>query len=320
MADARRAITDCVTTHLGTARGQHVLVAVSGGADSLALAWAAAFVLPRLGHSVEAVIIDHQLQDGSAQVALAAQDTLARFGLDTTIIAVDVLGGGNVEEHARRARYQALESVAHEKGATAVLLGHTKNDQAETVLLGLTRGSGPTSIRGMAEKRGLWLRPFLGLSRDTTQQVCVDVGCSWWEDPHNKDQRFIRPRIRHEVLPLLDDVVGPGIVSALTTTARLIADDDDHLTQLANELYEACVTKNGDLSVGPLADTPPALRRRVVRKWVKDRVGASMSFSQTERVDALIVSWSGQGPIDVAGSKLVRHNGVLKVTRPPVTD
>jgi tRNA(Ile)-lysidine synthase len=220
-----------------------------------------------------------------------------------------------VEENARDARYDALSAHAQKTGATAVLLGHTKNDQAETVLLGLTRGSGPTSMRGMAQKRGLWLRPFLGLTREMTQQVCLDVGCSWWVDPHNTDPRFIRPRIRHEVLPLLADVLGPGIVSALTTTAALLSEDDDYLNKMANDLFENVVSDNGDLELAVLVDTPAAIRRRVIRRWVKDRLGVAMSFSQTQMVDALIVAWSGQGPVDVGGSKLVRLNGVMRVAR-----
>jgi tRNA(Ile)-lysidine synthase len=320
MADARRAVTDCVTTHLGDTPTKHVLVAVSGGADSLALGWAAAFALPRLGHTVEAVIIDHQLQEGSAETAATARDTLTGFGLDTTIISVDVAKGGSIEENARTARYDALEHRAKQRGAVAVLLGHTKNDQAETVLLGLNRGSGPASIRGMAEKRGLWLRPFLGLTRETTQQVCLDAGFGWWEDPHNTDPRFLRPRIRHELMPLLESVLGPGVVSALTTTARLIAEDDDYLSERAREMYEKILTQRGDLHVAGLLEIPAALRRRVVRIWVAEELGVAMTFRQTEMVDALIVSWRGQGPVDVGGGKLVRQDGVITAARPTVTD
>ena len=315
MADCRRAVDDAFTAHLGDHSAGHVLVGVSGGADSLALAWAAAFVAPTRGFTLEAVIVDHGLQDDSAEIAATAEATLTMMGVPTTIIRVSVDGSGNVEDNARNARYEALTTRLNTTGAIGVLLGHTRDDQAETVLLGLTRGSGPASIRGMAPYSAPWLRPFLGISRDTTTACVTDAGYSYWQDPHNADRRFVRPRIRHDLLPALQDILGPGITDALANTATLIADDDDYLASLANDHLTALATAPGKLPASPLADLPSPIRRRVLRAWVKGEAGASLSMAQTEMVDALVVAWKGQGPVGIPGATLSRQEGFLLIDR-----
>jgi len=308
-----------VSTYGDLESTRHLVVAVSGGADSLALAWASAFVLPRLGFRGEAVIIDHQLQDDSADVASRAQLTVEQWGMPATIIPVTVEGSGNVEENARIARYDTIEAFASERGAAGVLLGHTLNDQAETVLLGLTRGSGPASIRGMSPRRGVWLRPFLVVTRDQTRQACLDAGIEWWDDPHNVDRRFVRPRLRHDLLPVMEEVVGPGVAQALAQTAHLVSADDDYLNAVATEHLATLETPAGHLLAEPLSALPDPIRRRVLRGWVKKHTGVSMSFSHTQMVDALVVDWSGQGPVAISGSKLVRHNGHLVIEATPTT-
>ena len=311
MADCRRAVDDALTAHLPDQSSGHLLVAVSGGADSLALAWAAAFVAPTHGSTLEAVIVDHGLQDNSAEVAEKTQSTLTEMGISTTIIQVSVDASGNIEDNARTARYEALHTRVKNTGAVAVLLGHTLDDQAETVLLGLTRGSGPASIRGMSPHNAPWLRPFLGITRTTTQACVTDAGYSYWSDPHNTDRRFVRPRIRHDLLPEMETILGPGIPSALANTAALIADDDDYLTALADDHLTTLSGTPGQLPAKELADLPSPLRRRVLRAWVRQHTGASMTLPQTEMVDALVVAWKGQGPVDIPGAKLKRENGVL---------
>ena len=316
MADCRRAVDDALTTHLADHSTGHLLVAVSGGADSLALAWAAAFIAPTRGFTLEAVIIDHGLQNDSAEVAAAAEDTLTKMGVPATIIRVGVDGSGNVEDSARTARYQALTTHLQDTEAVAVLLGHTLDDQAETVLLGLTRGSGPASIRGMAAYTPPWLRPFLGITRTTTTSCVTDAGYSYWSDPHNIDRRFVRPRIRHDLLPALEELLGPGIPEALAHTATLIAEDDDYLTSLAHDHLTALHTASGMLPVAPLAGLPSPIRRRVLRAWVKGEAGASLTMAQTQMVDALVVAWKGQGPVDIPGATLRRQEGFLLIERP----
>lgn len=315
MADCRRAVDDALAAHLGGQSSGHLLVAVSGGADSLALAWAAAFVSPSHGFTLEAVIIDHGLQADSADVATRAQKTLTKMGVPATIVKVRVDGSGNVEDNARNARYEALTTHLNTTGAVGALLGHTRDDQAETVLLGLTRGSGPASIRGMAPYNAPWLRPFLGISRDTTTACVTDAGYSYWHDPHNTDRRFVRPRIRHDLLPTLEDILGSGIPDALANTASLIADDDDYLTSLAHDHLAALHTTPGQLPAKQLADLPPPIRRRVVRAWVKGEVGVALTMAQTEMVDALVVAWKGQGPVDIPGATLSRQKGFLLIER-----
>ena len=223
-----------------------LLVACSGGADSLALAAAARVVGARRGLSVRAVVVDHGLQPGSDEVAARVVSQLAQGVADVSMTAirpqlapmevavvavrVEAVGEG-VEAAARRARYQALESAA--APGELVLLGHTLDDQAETVLLGLARGSGTRSLAGMPARRGPFVRPLLGLRRATTRAACADFGLEPWEDPHNEAPGFARARVRHRVLPVLEAELGPGIAEALARTAALARADADLLDELA---------------------------------------------------------------------------------------
>lgn len=318
MALARRVVRQLIRSHFPSSVPRHFLVAVSGGADSLALAWAAAFAIPRLGHSVEAVIVDHGLQKGSAEVAHMAAQTVESFGLSARVVGVKVGRAGGVESAARDARYNALRSRAEEVGAAGVLLGHTRDDQAETVLLGLVRGSGPGSIRGMAEVSGLWLRPFLSLTRADTEAVCRAIGVTWWDDPHNVDPRFVRPRLRHEVMPLLRDIAGPGIDRALAQTAQLVSADDDYLNAVARTQLDRAVqpARPRELPVSALADQPAPIRTRMIRMWLSgERVG-SLTMAQVTQVDALVMDWRGQGAVALGGAKLRRDDGVLRLSGP----
>ena len=314
MADARRAVSTLLDAHKSAIpQGSHFLIAVSGGADSLALAWAAAFVLPKLGYTLEAVVVDHGLQEGSAEVAAQAVQTLIAMGLKARAVAVDVGTDGGIEHAARTARYDALRAVAEDTGAHGVLLGHTMDDQAETVLLGLARGSGPSSISGMAEVSELWWRPFLKLRRETTRQVCVDAGVSWWDDPHNTDDRFLRPRVRHHVLDVMESELGPGMVEALSATADLVRADDEYLSALA---AEALVAHEGDISsgklpVGALQGVAVPVASRIIREAITRFAGVSIHRVHTDEVLALVMNWHGQGPIDIPGVSVERVDNYL---------
>lgn len=223
------------------APGTIVLAACSGGADSLALAAALAFEAAKTGHPAGGVTVDHGLQEGSAGRAETVVRVMAELGLDPAgSVAVEVTGPGGPEAAARRARYDALDHAAGRLGGATVLLGHTLNDQAETVLLGLARGSGPRSLAGMPAMfaRGetgeiTYRRPFLDLDRATTRRACLAMGLHPWDDPHNDDPAFTRVRVRHEALPALEKALGPGIAEALARTARLARDDTDALDQWA---------------------------------------------------------------------------------------
>ena len=274
-----------------------VVLAVSGGADSLALAAAVAFEAPDRAH---AVTVDHGLQAGSATLAAAVVDTLRALGLrDPRAVRVHVNAVGGPEAAAREARYAALDAAG-----LPVLLGHTLDDQAETVLLALGRGSGPSALRGM-RSGGNRLRPLLGLRRTDTRAACLALGLTPWDDPHNDDPRFRRVRVRRELLPLAEDVLGGGVAEALARTAEQTADDADLLDALAAD----AVTDR----VADLAALPPALRGRVLKR-LAERAGAGpLTRVHVNALDRLVTAWHGQGPVDLPGGFVARRvSGTLE--------
>jgi tRNA(Ile)-lysidine synthase len=246
-----------------------VLVAVSGGADSTALLQAACFVGPRLGLAVGAVTVDHGLQPGSAERARQVARYAASLGAEpVTAWHVRVEGPGGPEGAARRARHAAYAGAAGATGATAVLLGHTRDDQAETVLLGLARGSGTRSLAGMAPRAGLLRRPFLTLPRATVRQAALlaDPATPGWDDPHNSDPRFARARVRGRVLPVLEAELGPGVAAALARTGDLARADADALDEWAEREEPRHTRGPGDLDAVSLSAIPAAVRARVLRR------------------------------------------------------
>jgi tRNA(Ile)-lysidine synthase len=229
----------CVRRGLADLRpGDLVLAACSGGADSLALAAALAHEAPRLGLRGGGVTVDHGLQPGSAERAAQVTAILGRLGLEPAArMRVTVAGGpgsGGPEGAARTARYAALEEAARQAGAAAVLLGHSRDDQAETVLLGLARGAGGRALAGMAARRGLFRRPLLGVPRATLREACLAGGLEPWDDPHNADPAYARSRVRHQALPALEAALGPGVAAALARTAAQASADCDALDALAH--------------------------------------------------------------------------------------
>ncbi|RZQ61634.1 tRNA lysidine(34) synthetase TilS [Amycolatopsis suaedae] len=294
--------------------GGQLCVAVSGGADSLALAEAAAHVGHRLGVRVRALVVDHRLQDTSAEVAAAAAAAARKLGVDdATVLPVTVDGPGGPEAAARRARYAALREAA---GQAPVLLGHTRDDQAETVLLGLGRGSGPRSVSGMRPLDPPWVRPLLDVPRSITREACEALGVRPWADPHNEDPRFTRVRLRSEVLPLLEDVLSGGVAAALARTAAQLREDSEALDQLADELL--LPARNGPtLDIEPLLGAPAALRRRALRRWLLDLGARDLTDAHLRAVDALISAWRGQGPVWLPGRlEAKRAHGRLAVGPP----
>lgn len=308
-------VRSAVRTGLGSA-DRPVLVACSGGADSLALAAAVAFEAPRAGVAAGAVTVDHGLQPGSAERAASTAELLARLGLaPVEVLRVEVGASGGPEAAARTARYSALGRAAAERDAR-IALGHTLDDQAETVLLGLGRGSGPRSIAGMVEERdaGTWWRPFLGIRRETTRAACAALELPVWDDPWNADPAYTRVRLRTEVLPLLEEVLGGGVAPALARTAALLRNDLDALDALASgsAAYEAA-----ELPVAEIADLPLALRTRVLRLWLRAGGVADLQAGHLGAVDALVSRWRGQGRVDLpGGAGVVRTSGTL-VLQPP---
>ncbi|HWI00774.1 MAG TPA: tRNA lysidine(34) synthetase TilS [Propionibacteriaceae bacterium] len=293
-----------------------LLVACSGGPDSLALAFGAWRVGRRRRLPVAAMVIDHGLQSDSARVAEAACAELVRIGYgDLTVerVSVDLGSGGGTEAAARDARYRALSAAGANLGAT-ILLGHTLDDQAESVLLGLARGSGARSLTGMPVRAGGYLRPLLALRRQTTEASCAELDLHPWADPHNSDRRFRRVRVRELVLPTLEAELGPGIAEALARTATLLADDAELLDRLADEAYPGAADPAGrPLDCQHLRALPPALRRRVLLRWLRSNGASDVSSTHLLRLESLVTQWHGQGPVQLPALQVVRRAGELHI-------
>jgi tRNA(Ile)-lysidine synthase len=300
-APAVAAVRHAVRTSIADlARGDLVLVACSGGPDSLALAAALAFSAPRMGLRAGGVTVDHGLQDGSDSRAASVVSVLSGLGLDPVRgITVTVPAGGGPEAAARTARYDALAKVAAELGAAAVLLGHTLDDQAETVLLGLARGSGPRSLAGMPRRRGTFRRPLLGVRRPVTAAACEALGLEPWEDPHNADRRFARVRVRLDALPALEAALGPGVPEALARTADQLRADAEFLESFSSERSRA----DSSLSASSLAEMPGAVRTRVLRSaaLAAGCPAGALTAGHVARLEELVTDWHGQRWIDLPG-------------------
>jgi tRNA(Ile)-lysidine synthase len=319
-AEVRRAVRAALDV-VGTAPA--LVVACSGGADSLALAAAAAHVGLARGATVHGLVVDHGLQAGSDERAAEACAALAGLGVDARAVVVTVAQDGDgPEAAARRARYEALGAASERHGGAPVLLGHTLDDQAETVLLGLGRGSGARSLAGMRAWDPPWCRPLLGVRRTTTRAACAEAGLSFWDDPHNDDPRYTRVRLRHEVLPLLEDVLAGGVAEALARTAGQLADDDGALEAAAREVLEAARDDDGGLDTAVVAGASAAVRRRVLRAWLAGSGVGGFDDAQLRSVDALVARWRGQGPPSLPGGlEVIRLRGRLALrpaTRGPV--
>jgi tRNA(Ile)-lysidine synthase len=287
-----------------------VIVACSGGADSLALAAATAFEAPRAGVGAALVTVDHGLQPGSSAQAGRVSAVGYDLGFDPVqTVRVHVGRAGGPEAAARTARYTALDAAAAALDAD-VLLGHTLDDQAETVLLGLGRGSGPRAIAGMRPSDGRYLRPFLGVRRATTVAACEALGLEPWQDPHNADPGYQRVRLRHEVLPLLEDVLQGGVAEALARTAAQLRVDVDHLDALADGVLPE---PRDSVAVVELAGQAAPIRSRMLRRWAQCQGVSGLSAGQLAALDALVTDWHGQGPVDLpGGGQVVRASARLE--------
>ncbi|WP_043615311.1 tRNA lysidine(34) synthetase TilS [Nonomuraea candida] len=323
VADVRRAVREALADVPADAL---VLAACSGGADSLALAAALAFTAPRLRLRAGLLTVDHRLQPGSAGRAETVRGLGEEMGLSPAeVLTVTVGTEGGPEAAARAARYAALDAAADRLGAAAVLLGHTRDDQAETVLLGLARGSGPRSLSGMAASTGRYRRPLLHLSRATTVAACRALGLTPWDDPHNADPRYTRVRVRHKVLPMLEAELGPGVAEALARTAALAREDADALDEWAESAYQNCALSDiGDsvkLAVNELEKLPDAVRRRVLRRAgiAAGAPSGALSAAHVLAVDRLVTRWHGQKAVDLPGGlSAIRRYGTLIFAISPI--
>ncbi|MEE1621408.1 tRNA lysidine(34) synthetase TilS [Zafaria sp. Z1313] len=326
--------------------GPDVLVACSGGADSLALAAAAGFLARTEGLRAGAVVVDHGLQAGSAEAADRAAGQLGGLGLDPVLLLRADVAEPGTEEQARSARYAAFEDALRSSGARLVLLGHTLDDQAEQVLLGLARGSGTRSVAGMPTRRGPYLRPLLAIRRQQTEAVCRHEGLDYWEDPSNRERTALRNRVRLDVLPFLEDALGPGLAEALARTAALAGRDADHLdaeadAALARVLVQPAeppgVGAPGSGASRPAASAPdaaglpgsateapgpgsavvldldalrllgPALRSRVLRLAAVRAGGETPTLERTAALERLAAGTGSAGPVQLAGHVRARR-------------
>ena len=294
--------------------GDVVLVACSGGADSLALAYAIAVEGKKRALTIIGITVDHQMQKGSGdQAQKVVQQLLAMEFDDVVIEKVVVEAESNREAHARDARYAANDKCASEKQAAQIFLGHTRDDQAETVLLGLARGSGTRSLSGMAMRSGNYIRPLLGISREQTVAACNEAGLDFWKDPHNDDPSFTRVRVRKEVMPVLEKNLGPGIAQSLARSAALLRDDADALDEIARD-----ISRGIDIyDVAALVELPRAIRTRILRTAIY-AAGApmgSLTADHIASVEAFITAWHGQGEVSLPGNvKVSRISGRLSLS------
>ena len=299
------------------AAGDSVLVAASGGADSSALAAALLLECKTKSIKVIALIIDHGLQKNSTDVTHETKRTLTKIGyenIEIRRVTVEITDG--LEASARRARYQALNDVANSHNAVATFLGHTKDDQAETVLLGLSRGSGSRSLSGMAARVDRYRRPLLSITRAQTEAACEEAGIKFWQDPHNQSMEFTRVRVREVVLPTMEKEIGPGISDALARSAKLLRDDADALDYLSDEIFSKL--EPASLDISKLEAQPRAIRTRILRRaiYLAGAPQGSLSAEHIEPVEALITAWKGQGPISLPGGVTVaRISGRLSLSK-----
>jgi len=307
--------------------GTVILTACSGGADSLALAAAVAFEAPKAGLLAGGITVDHGLQRGSAEQARRVTDVLAALGLSPVLSVAarvarpqDAGSYPGPEAAARSARYAALEEAAERTGSW-LLLGHTLDDQAETVLLGLGRGSGPRSLAGMAAVAGRYRRPLLGLRRSQTRAACAAQGLQVWDDPHNDDPAFTRTRVRR-LIPALEEALGPGVAEALARTAALLRADSEALDALAaaeaGQLGGLAEARAGGWPADALAGLPMAIRLRLLRSAALAAGCPAGALSQRHitSLDELVTGWRGQRWSDLPGGiRCRRQYGKLLFTR-----
>ena len=301
VADTRRVLRELLESQ--GIKNQRLLIGLSGGADSLSLTAAVGFEAEKLGIEPIAIIIDHGLQPNSAQVAENAKATAESLGVKAAIKKVEVGNQGGLENAARDARYEAFDEAMNEFDASFVLLGHNQNDQAESVLLGLMRGSGPKSIAGMKPVSGSYLRPFLQLSRDSLRQACADQEIEFWDDPQNQDSKFARVEIR-KILGQLEASGSSGVIAGLARTADQMREAeeiiqpivDTHIEQLGNPKV---------VSIEYLQFLDTALRRRIIHK-LGQLNGVEFSRVHVLEIEKLVTNWHGQGPLSVPGITVER--------------
>ena len=294
--------------------GETILFGCSGGTDSMALA--AALLKESNNSKIIPVVVDHGLQSNSAEIAAQTVAKLKELGYSEVATAranVEVTDG--LEASARRARYLIFKQFIDSYQPKYFMLAHTLNDQAESVLLGLARGSGARSLSGMAIVNNIFVRPLLKNTRAQTAAACIEAGIKVWDDPHNLDERFARVKVRRNLLPIFEENLGPGITEALARTADLLRDDADALDDFANQYFSQADASN--LDVAELERLPKAIRTRVLRLAIY-KAGAPSGMLSADHIasaEALISDWHGQKEVSLPGNvKLSRISGRITLS------
>jgi tRNA(Ile)-lysidine synthase len=313
LLEVRRAVRVWLETFEANSK---VCIGVSGGADSLALAIATMLEADSFGIDLVAVIVDHGLQEESAEISVKTRSKLEKLGYkDIFLGRANIKMVDGLEASARRARYQIFHQALDTYGAKYFFLGHTKNDQAEGVLLGLARGSGTRSLSGMQEVNGEFIRPFLGTNRETTEAACIEAGVDFWIDPHNSNLEFTRVKIREKILPLIEEEIAPGAIDALARSATILGQDADALDGWADRVFEQI--NPADIAISTLTELPIAIRSRVLRRAIY-ALGApdgSISAAHLAPIEALVSDWRGQGHTSLPGGvKVGRISGRLSLS------
>ena len=278
-----------------------VIVACSGGPDSLALLALACAA----GFAPVAVHVDHGLRPGSDAESAVVAARAGHLGAEFATERVEVGVGGNVEARARDARYDVLERVLIERGARAILVGHTADDLAETVIVNLLRGSASTGLAGMPVVRGSIVRPMLGIRRIETEALCAELGLDPIRDPTNDDRSLLRNWVRHELLPQLGERVDRDLTPILARQAGLLRDESEYLDALARRAWPS----DGSVPAAVLAGLDPVLARRAIRQWLGP---PPPSFDEVERILA-VAQGEHRGTELSGGRKVGRRAGILRL-------
>jgi len=317
VAATRHAVREAID---GSEFGSRLWVACSGGPDSLALAAAASFVGHKYGYLVGAIVVDHGLQEDSARVAQAAAAQARRAGIATVFVETVTVGrDGGLEAAARAARYAAIEERVDAEGGRSplILTGHTMDDQAETVLLALARGSGARALAGIPPRRGRIVRPFLSLRRDVTVAACAAQHLEPWYDPTNEGE--FGPRrsaLRTTVMPALVDVLGPGVVSGLARSAALLQADADELDRQTRTALRVTAASDDQWRCDQLASLPDAIRSRLLKLLAESAGAAPLGATHVAALTALVTQYKGQGAVSLPGGfEARREYGRLIIDR-----
>lgn len=294
--------------------GDVLLIGVSGGADSLALAAACASLAEELSVTFVPVIVDHQLQQNSREVAEQAANQCKAMGLDRCIVtAVDVVENGEgLEASARTSRYEAFHNAIAETGAVAILLAHSLQDQAETVLMRLSRGSGTRSLSAMAAEQGTVWRPLLSIRREILRAALQEQNIVAYDDPHNVDEKFLRVKVRNALMPVMREILGESVDEALARTAAMARDDADALDYFA-EIELQSRLHNDEFDISNFVALPKAISTRCIRMWLILRGVSQLNFDHIDAVWRLASDSRVQGPVKVAGGvEVAKASGRLR--------